>query len=184
MRHIVRRRASHLPRLAHGRGILDILVRWTMPSTHSVAQVYLHIVFSTKNRRPYLREPGIRSDLHHYLGGTSNDLGCPIIQVGGVADHVHILCRMGRKISIAELIQGLKQNSSMFVKTKGKDLANFYWQSGYGVFSLSPTHVERLANYIQHQEEHHRVETFRDELRRLYMKYGLEWVEDDTTDVD
>jgi REP element-mobilizing transposase RayT len=145
--------------------------------SQSLAQIYLHIVFSTKERRPFLQDKAIRDELHKYLGGTCNNLDCPVLRVGGVADHVHILCRLGRSIAVAELLKELKRDSSQWVKTKSPALSDFYWQNGYGAFSVSPGHVEALREYIANQEEHHRAETFQDEFRRLLTKYGLQWDE-------
>jgi putative transposase len=143
----------------------------------SLAQIYLHIVFSTKERWPFHHEMSIREETHKYLGGTCNNLDCPVLRVGGVADHVHILCRLGRTISVADLVRELKRESSIWLKTKTTPLADFHWQNGYGAFSVSPAHVEPLCDYIATQEEHHRVESFQEEFRRLLTKYGLEWDE-------
>jgi REP element-mobilizing transposase RayT len=143
----------------------------------SFAQIYLHIVFSTKDRRPLLADAAIRDEMHHYFGGICNNLECPILRVGGVADHVHILCRFGRTISVAELVQEVKRESSKWVKTKSDLLRDFHWQNGYGAFSASPAHVEPLRSYVATQEEHHRTVSFLDELRGLLKKYGLEWDE-------
>jgi putative transposase len=143
----------------------------------SLTQIYLHIVFSTKDRRPFLQNAAVRDEAHHFLGGTCNRLECPVLRVGGAADHVHILCRLGRKISVADLVKELKRESSQWLKTKSSDLTDFYWQRGYGAFSVSPGHIEGLRNYITNQEEHHRKETFQEEFRRLLTKYGLEWDE-------
>ena len=115
--------------------------------------------------------------MHKYLEGTCNNLDCRVLCVGGVADHVHILCRLDKTIGVATLIKELKTESSKWVKTKAVALAEFYWQKGYGAFSVSPGHVEALREYIANQEEHHRTETFQDELRRLLTKYGLQWDE-------
>ena len=145
--------------------------------SQSLAQIYVHIVYSTKDRRPFLHDQSIRDELHRYLGGTCNNLDCPVLCVGGVADHVHILCRLGRTIAIADLVKELKRDSSKWLKEKSPDLADFYWQNGYGAFSISPGHVEALRAYIARQEEHHRTESFQDEFRRLLTKYGLEWDE-------
>ena len=141
----------------------------------SLAQIYVHIVFSTKNRRPMLHDSALRDEMHKYLGGTCNVLECPVLRVGGVADHVHVLCRLGKTIAVADLVKELKRESSQWAKTKG--LEDFYWQSGYGAFSVSPAHVEALREYIGNQEEHHRTVTFEDEFRRLLTKYGLTWDE-------
>ena len=115
--------------------------------------------------------------MHNYLGGTCNNLNCPVLRVGGVADHVHILCRLSKSIAVAYLVQELKRQSSKWIKTKGLLLEDFYWQKGYGAFSISPGHVEALREYIATQEEHHHAETFQTELRRLLTKYGVEWDE-------
>jgi putative transposase len=114
----------------------------------SLAQIYLHIVFSTKDRRPMLQDPTIRDEAHNYLGGACNKLDCPVLRVGGVSDHVHILCRLGRTITVADLIKELKRESSRWLKTKSPDLKDFFWQNGYGAFSVSPSHVETLREYI------------------------------------
>jgi putative transposase len=143
----------------------------------ALAQVYLHIIFSTKNRQPLLHDPGIREEMHKYLAGTCNNLDCPTLQVGGIADHVHLLCRFGRSISIKDLIKGLKIESSKWVKGKAAELQDFYWQNGYGVFSVSPGHVEPLREYIRNQETHHKTESFQDEFRRLLRIYGIAWDE-------
>jgi putative transposase len=139
----------------------------------SLAQVYLHLVFSTKHRQPLLTEKKLRDECHAYLAGTCKRRKSPSLIVGGVADHVHILCTLAREESIAVLIRELKRESSKALKEKSAQLAGFYWQAGYGAFSVSPAHVEALKSYIANQEEHHRRETFQDEFRRLLRKYRL-----------
>jgi REP element-mobilizing transposase RayT len=110
------------------------------------------------------------------LAGTCNRLESPSLKVGGVEDHVHVLCRFGRKMSIAELLRELKRESSKWA-TREHGLQDFEWQAGYGAFSVSPSHVEALTKYIVNQEEHHRRESFQDEFRRLLRKYGVEYDE-------
>lgn len=143
----------------------------------SLAQIYLHLVFSTNTRIPYLQDKLIRDNCHKYLGATCNHCHCPVLEVGGVADHVHILCRFGRSIEVADLIQNLKVESSKWLKVQAASLRDFHWQSGYGAFSVSPSHVEALRSYIRTQEAHHAKETFQDEFRRLLKIYELEWDE-------
>ena len=143
----------------------------------SLAQVYLHVVFSTKNRQSFLTNADLREEMHTYLAGTCNDLESPAIEVGGVADHVHILCRFTRKLSIAEFVRELKRESSKWVKTKSARLSDFHWQLGYGAFSVSPAHLAALQKYIREQEQHHKTESFQDEFRRLLRKYGIEYDE-------
>lgn len=147
------------------------------PIPQSLAQIYLHIIYSTKDRRPFLQDVSLREDLHAYLAGTCNNLDCPAIEVGGVQDHVHVLCRLGRTITVADLLRELKRESSKWVKEQSRELQAFAWQTGYGAFSVSPSHLKGLRKYILGQEEHHRRESFQDELRRLLKKYGVEFDE-------
>jgi putative transposase len=142
----------------------------------SLAQVYLHLVFSTKNRAAFLKDKDIQQRLHAYLAGICKKLESPSLKVGGVEDHVHILCRFGRKQSIADLVRELKRESSKWM-TREHGLRDFEWQAGYGAFSVSPSHVDGLIAYIENQEEHHRRESFQDEVRRLLRKYKVEYDE-------
>src|SRR5688572_12699553 len=115
-----------------------------MPMPQSIAQIYLHIVYSTKGRIPFLRDRAIRKRVHDYLFGTCENLGCPPLRVGGVEDHVHIACRLGKMNSVSVLIKELKRESSQWIKKLSSDLASFYWQTGYGAFSISPGHLGEL----------------------------------------
>ena len=143
----------------------------------SLAQIYLHIVFSTKNRQPFFKDKILRTETHAYLAGTCRNLDSPSLIVGGVEDHVHFLCMLSRKCTVADLVRELKRESSKWIKTKEASLSSFHWQFGYGAFSVSPSHVNSLRKYIADQEEHHRRETFQDEFRRLLKKYGVEYDE-------
>jgi putative transposase len=140
----------------------------------SFAQLYTHLVFSTKLRKPYLRDTELRDSLHAYLVGACRNLGSPSLIVGGVEDHVHVLCRLSKTKSISELIRDLKRESSKWVKDTNTQLGMFQWQGGYGAFSISPSHVSELTRYISNQAQHHQTESFQDEFRRLCRKYGLE----------
>ena len=93
--------------------------------------------------------------------------------IGGVDDHCHLLFRLGKTIDVAQLIREIKRDSSEWVKN-ASPVKDFYWQTGYGAFSISPGHVDQLKEYIANQQEHHQTESFRDEFRRLCAKYGLE----------
>lgn len=140
----------------------------------SLIQIYTHIVFSTKHRKPFLGDNEFRDRTHRYLAGICKNLKSPAIVVGGVEEHVHILCRLGKTMDIADLIRDLKRDSSKWVKTEQPRLTDFHWQGGYGAFSISPSHVDALTEYIADQEDHHRSESFKDEFRRLCEKYALE----------
>jgi putative transposase len=143
----------------------------------SLSAVYIHLVFSTKNRRPLLRDKEGRDNLHAYLGGISKQLDCPPILVGGAEDHVHLLARFGRTITQAEWVKELKRVSNIWIKEGSSHYADFQWQGGYAAFSVSPSSVERVKQYIATQEEHHRKISFQDELRTLLQEYSIEWDE-------
>jgi len=138
----------------------------------SLVQLYVHLVFSTKNREPSLTDE-FRTQVHAYLAGICKNHKSPALIVGGVEDHVHLLCRLGSTIDVASLIRELKRDSSKWVKERYPAAIEFAWQNGYGAFSLSPSHVESVKAYIANQEEHHRRTSFQDEFRRLCRKYGL-----------
>jgi REP element-mobilizing transposase RayT len=140
----------------------------------SLAQIYVHLIFSTKHRNPYLVDLDFRSRLHAYLVGICKNLGSPSIQTGGVADHVHMLCRLGKTNDVSALIRDLKRDSTKWVHQENSRLREFSWQMGYGAFSVSPSHVDALVEYIANQEAHHKTESFQDEFRRICKKYGVE----------
>jgi REP element-mobilizing transposase RayT len=143
----------------------------------SLAQIYVHLVFSTKHRYPFLGDAALRADLHRYLGGICRHRNSPSLIVGGIADHVHVLLRLSPLESVAVLVRELKRESSKWLKTKKADLIGFSWQAGDGAFSISPGHVEALEGYIGNQEDHHKRITFQDEFRALLYKYGIEYDE-------
>jgi len=144
--------------------------------SQSLARILLHIIFSTKYRKPLI-DDDISDELYAYLGGICKALECPPIKVGGHVDHIHILCRLSKKITIMKLLEEVKKNSSKWIKTKSKKYDNFYWQDGYAVFSVNPKDVDVVANYIANQNEHHQKKSFQDECRIFFKKYQIEYDE-------
>jgi putative transposase len=140
----------------------------------SLAAIYLHLVFSTKNRQPLLTDRDFRSEIHAYLAGITKRLECPAVAIGGVEDHVHMLARFGRTVTVSDWVKETKRVSSSFA---GERLAGFAWQSGYGVFSVDLENLDRVTSYVRSQEEHHRKVSFQDELRQLMKEHGVEWDE-------
>ena len=140
----------------------------------SLAQIYVHIVFSTKHRTPFLLERALRAEVHKYLGGTCRDLDSPSVIVGGVEDHVHVLCHLGKTWAVSDLVRELKRESSKWLKERSTD---FYWQSGYGAFSVGPRELDTVTAYIANQEAHHATESFQDELRAILAEYRTEYDE-------
>ncbi len=142
----------------------------------SLSKVYVHITFSTKNRQNLI-DDNIKTSLFEYIGGRCKGLDCNPVQVGGCKNHVHILCLLSKKIAQIKLLEELKKQSSKWIKTKGDGYFNFYWQDGYGIFSVNPSEIEVVINYIQKQEKHHRKVTFQDELRAFLRKYKVNFDE-------
>lgn len=134
----------------------------------------MHAVFSTKNRSAFLSCRELRAELHAYLGGISRNLGCPILAVGGVEDHVHLLATMSRTITQADWIKELKRSSSVWLKPK---LPEFAWQGGYGLFSVGASQIPSVKDYIANQEQHHRQGSFQEEFLALLEAHGVEWDE-------
>ncbi len=142
----------------------------------SLSLVIVHVTFSTKGRTPYISAK-LRPDLHAYLATVARNAGCECYRVGGVADHVHLAMRLSRTLTIAALVEELKTSSSMWMKKRSETLHGFAWQRGYGAFSVAPKDLGDVVEYIDSQEEHHRMRTFQDEYRALLAKYGIEFDE-------
>lgn len=144
----------------------------------SLSKIYIHIIFPTKDRVPLLNDKGLQKEMHAYLPGICKNLDSTSLQIGRAIDHVHILCTLSRKYTVADLVRDLKRESSKWIKSKESPfIADFQWQAGYGVFSVSPSHLNSLKKYITNQTEHHSKETYQDELRRILQKYNVEYEE-------
>ena len=142
----------------------------------SLVKNYMHLVFSTKNRQPLIFPP-IEERLHQYLGGICNDLNSQVLQVGGYHDHVHILCNVSKTISVSKLVQEIKGRSSIWIKKESPVTEHFYWQNGYGAFSVGRSELDRTVLYIQNQKTHHGLIGYQDEMRTILRAYDLEWDE-------
>lgn len=138
----------------------------------SLVKNYIHITFSTKNRVKLIT-PEIQNELHKYIGGTCRELDSSPIQVGGTADHMHILVNLSRKIPLMTLVEKVKSHSSGWIKTKGTAFNNFYWQRGYGGFSVNPKQIDIVQDYILNQEKHHQKLTFQEEYRKFLIDYNM-----------
>ena len=142
----------------------------------SLSKVYVHIVFSTKNRVNTI-DKHIENSLYEYIGGICKGMECNPVIVGGHKNHVHILCLLSRKVAQMKLLEEVKKQSSKWIKTKGQQYQNFYWQDGYGIFSVNPAETSSVIDYIKTQEEHHKQKSFKDELRALLDKHKVEYDE-------
>ena len=143
----------------------------------SLAKILVHTVFSTKERRPFLRDAALRQELHHYLGGILKNVDCQPIIVGGVEDHVHLLASLSRTCAAAEVVKEVKRGSSLWVKERDATMQDFGWQNGYGIFSIGFSQIEDVRRYIAGQEQHHRKVSFQDEFRLLLKRYEIAYDE-------
>ncbi len=144
--------------------------------SQSLTKNYVHIVFSTKYRQPLIKEE-IESELFSYMAGICNNLNCTVQQVGGYLDHVHILCLVSPKLQLSKLLEQVKSRSSKWIKTKGTDFQNFYWQGGYGAFSVRPDETDRVISYISNQKQHHQKVNFQGEYRSILTRFKVDYDE-------
>lgn len=136
----------------------------------------LHIVFSTKYRKPLI-DNSIETELHEYLGGICKRMGFVPVKVGGYYDHIHILCFLSKNTALCEFMMELKSNSSKWIKTKGNRYKEFFWQDGYGAFAVCPERIDTVANYIANQHEHHKNQSFKKEYREILDKHDADYDE-------
>ncbi|HZE12441.1 MAG TPA: IS200/IS605 family transposase, partial [Chthoniobacterales bacterium] len=142
----------------------------------SLSKVILHIVFSTKDRDSWL-DLTVRPRIHAYLATICRDLGSGFVHVGGVSDHVHIVTTLPRTLSQARMIEDVKKTSSKWIKALDAKYRGFFWQRGYGAFSVSPSQLQAAIKYVDEQQEHHRTRSFQEEYRELLRKHGVDFDE-------
>ena len=142
----------------------------------SLSRVILHIIFSTRNREPWL-DLDVRPRMHAYLATVCRDLGANFVHIGGVSDHVHIVTTLPRTVSQAQMIEQIKKASSKWIKALDDRYSHFFWQRGYGAFSVSPSQLDAALQYVETQQEHHRTRTFQEEYRQLLCRHGVDFDE-------
>jgi putative transposase len=142
----------------------------------SLAQILVHLIFSTKGRAPLLCDD-IRPELHPYMATILKGMDSSAILINSVADHTHVLFHLSKNHALCDVIERVKKDSSKWIKTKGKAYRNFYWQSGYGAFSVSQSNVAQVVRYLEEQKEHHRKRTFQEEFRAFLKRYRVPYDE-------
>jgi REP-associated tyrosine transposase len=142
----------------------------------SLSKVILHVVFSTKSREPWL-DREMRPRMCAYLSTICRDLGAELVRVGGVVDHVHIVTTLPRTISQAQMIERIKKTSSKWIKSLDPRYRGFFWQRGYGAFSVSSSQLAAVLEYVDAQQQHHRTRTFQEEYRDLLRRHGVDFDE-------
>lgn len=132
----------------------------------SLSSILIHLIFSTKNREPFLN-PEIDAELYPYMASIFKALKSPALIINGASDHLHTLFSLSRVVTIADVVEEVKTESSKWIKTKGKEFQDFRWQNGYGAFSIGQSQVPAVRRYIEKQKEHHQRRTFQDEYRKF-----------------
>jgi len=139
--------------------------------SHTYSAHFVHVVFSTKDRKNLISSERQRK-LFAYLGGITRKLGSSMLAVGGTSNHVHLLITIPPTIRLAEIVQKVKGSSSHWLGEQG---VQFEWQKGYGAFSVSPSMLSTVQAYIQGQEEHHRKRNYEAEFLALLQKSGVQF---------
>ena len=143
----------------------------------SFARLWTHLVFSTKNRFPFLGDRILRAEMHAYLAEMLRTHGCETLIVGGVEDHAHALFALSRTLPIASVVKEVKRTSSGWIKEASRKLSKFHWQGGYAAFSVSQSNLAEVIRYIENQEEHHKRMTFQEEFLALLQKHNIPYDE-------
>jgi REP element-mobilizing transposase RayT len=142
----------------------------------SLSKIYLHIIFSTQDRKPLLFQE-LQEELYSYLASACNAHGSYASKIGGTTNHVHVATTLPRTISVSKLLEEIKKSSSKWIKTKDTRLNTFSWQKGYGAFSVGQSQLKSLIDYIRHQETHHRRKSFQEEYLEFLKRYKIEYDE-------
>ena len=142
----------------------------------SLSQLYVHLVFSTKDRAPLLY-PEFAARTHEYLAGIFDEIDSHAWKIGGSVDHVHSLFSLSKNLALCKAVERVKTGSSKWLKTLDPRLRGFHWQAGYGAFSVSQSEAPRVITYIEQQAEHHRRRTFQEEYRKFLEKYHVPYDE-------
>ena len=142
----------------------------------SLSKILVHLIFSTKGRERLILDD-IRDELHRYSATVLKELDSPAILIGSVEDHIHILFSLSKNHSISKIVEETKKATSKWIKGKGGHYSSFYWQNGYGAFSVSQSGVPDVQKYIANQKEHHRQKTFQEEFREFLNRYEVQFDE-------
>jgi REP element-mobilizing transposase RayT len=135
-----------------------------------------HIVFSTKNREPLIHN-SLKAELHKYIGGLVRDKKGVLLEIGGMADHVHLVVKLRPDTSVSDVVKYIKANSSGWVNDRPDQQGKFYWQTGYAAFTISESQLPAAREYVRNQEAHHRGQTFKEELLVLFCKHNIDYDE-------
>jgi putative transposase len=154
---------------------------WKMETSNPMANTYTkllyHVIFSTKRREPLITDD-LRDDLYSYIGGILRGQSGALLEIGGIADHIHLAIRIRPDISVSDIVRLIKSNSSKWVNERpGARQGRFAWQEGYGAFTVSPSQLPGVCRYVQGQEDHHRTKTLQEEFVEFLKRHEIEFDE-------
>lgn len=138
-------------------------------------QLLYHIVFSTKERRPFLEDHDFRETVWSYMAGTASNLDGHALRIGGYIDHTHLLLRIPAKVAVADFVRQLKASTSKHINEGKGRRWPFHWQDGYGAFTVSRSKVDAVIDYIDQQMEHHNKQSFQDEYLKMLADHDIEY---------
>ena len=142
----------------------------------SLCKIYLHVIFHIKTTSPPIADEHLER-VHSYIGQLVNDAGCQVIRVGGIGDHVHVVCLLSRDETVSHLVEEMKRNSSRWIKTLSPQYEHFAWQGGYAAYSVSQSVVDKTISYVNNQREHHKKISFHDEYLQFLRLYNIDYNE-------
>jgi putative transposase len=139
---------------------------------HSYYKIWLHLIFSTKDRQPILHT-SVENKVYDHLRSQLIEMQCPVRIINGMPDHVHLLFLQNPKMAITEIVKQIKGNSSHWINSENIIHEKFAWQTGYAVYSVSESQLDKVYNYIKNQKEHHNKKSFQEEFEEFVVKHGL-----------
>ena len=145
-----------------------------MPNTYS--QIYIQIVFAVKGKQNLIQNDH-REELHKYITGIVQNRGQKMLAIFCMPDHTHIFIGLQPSIAISDLVRDIKAGSSKFINDNKWMRGKFNWQEGFGSFSYSRSHIDKVVHYILNQQEHHRKKSFREEYIEFLTKYAIDYNE-------
>ena len=140
--------------------------------SQSLSQLFVHLTYGTLDRYPFIKTDW-EEDLHSYIGGILRNLSSPAVIINSVSDHIHILFLLSKNFALAKVVEEVKRQSTIWVKSDKQRSQKFAWQGGYGAFSISSSQVEKVKQYIANQKELHKKYSYREEVEALIKEYDI-----------
>ena len=144
----------------------------------SWVRVYMHMVFSTKNREPFLNSAELRRNVFEHIKNNAEEKGIWLDCINGYQEHAHCLVSLGKEQTIAKVAQLIKGESSYWINQHNLTSEKFVWQDDYWIVGVSESHLESVRKYIHNQEIHHSNQSFESEINNFMEKYGWSFLKE------